>query len=501
MSFWGRKNKKNKTSKEVKGITYPTIGFVKPKTWDKFTSLNEVSLLFFDREDLTKIFEMNKKAKDAEFQVHYRACVFECTSPFGIVYVTIPTVFYNFKQEFSHAAIDYQLSDIETEAAKHIDESLHIIRNDSNIKIILQVLRTALPNTTVKILEVSDMSIHRHPGKIKFSSTDLDDSLTTPGIIYRKGSGSLLQTDSIIINDDKILFWSESRYKNIIPSEDIRESRKIPTLTFVSGEEKVVEKNRFIEFLNGNFSGSNTEVIDTSYVVKDIDNPAIFIEELGTKLSKLKTQKAFYIDENNLVERTYNYTQKGWGGYVNYGNYSQSNYKECDYGVVEEDITLYVTIETAENLKKIFKGRYGLQCVGKTVSVKPWYKAYFLNAVKKEATELYAEIEKAWEIATKVEEEESTDYVLLDSTKELIKLFKEDPKVTFTKSEDTLKLPLSYVESFLEVCQLKLTNDQYEKICNEINEWLEDEEGIIDYNDSYYADNNTLGYSIGEEND
>lgn len=109
----------------------------------------------------------------------------------SIIDVTIPTVYFNYKQEVSSAHIDFEMSDVVTvseKAAKLHHTIANRINNTSFATMLEQLLRTS-----IEVTSTDYNSIHRHPGSSKhqsFSSTDLKKDPDNHGIVYSLESGT-----------------------------------------------------------------------------------------------------------------------------------------------------------------------------------------------------------------------------------------------------------------------------------------------------------------------
>ena len=131
-------------------------------------------------------------AKNNEFQVHFWAINFRARyEDNSIIDITIPTVYFNYKQEVSSAHIDFEMSDVVTvseKAAKLHHTIANRINNTSFATMLEQLLCTS-----IEVTSTDYNSIHRHPGSSKhqsFSSTDLKKDPDNHGIVYSLESGT-----------------------------------------------------------------------------------------------------------------------------------------------------------------------------------------------------------------------------------------------------------------------------------------------------------------------
>ena len=196
----------------------------------------------------------------SEFQVHYRALVVRVKNETNELIINIPTAYYNFKQTVAHSSVDYHLDDI--------DNAALVIKGTSD-KVVQDILRempilSALPVifdgvATVTFSESNSGSIHRHPGRFGFSSTDYTKTPSNPGVIYREAEATdKVHTDSVIYLGNRTeIYTTETRILNIMPKDNGVEGTycQLPTTTFllndISEEASVASVNTMIEFLGG----------------------------------------------------------------------------------------------------------------------------------------------------------------------------------------------------------------------------------------------------------
>ena len=131
-------------------------------------------------------------AKNNEYQVHFWAINFRARyTDNSIIDVTIPTVYFNYKQEVSSAHIDFEMSDVVTVSEKAA-KLHHTIANRINSTSFATMLEQLL-RTSIEVTSTDYNSIHRHPGSSKhqsFSSTDLKKDPDNHGIVYSLESGT-----------------------------------------------------------------------------------------------------------------------------------------------------------------------------------------------------------------------------------------------------------------------------------------------------------------------
>lgn len=185
-------------------------------------NVSEKTFVLYDMEVIKQISKIClPKAFSSEFQVGYEAVRIELKKNNKIVNLIIPTCFYNFKQTVSSSTVDWMSDDL--------DEVVKNVMNTTDISKLNEIV-TAFYSLKSLDYEVTISrgdfgSIHRHPGKCTFSSTDLRNDPKNPGIIYRKGTFNGVQIDSLIYipgNDFNRteLFYSEARRVDIKQTED-----------------------------------------------------------------------------------------------------------------------------------------------------------------------------------------------------------------------------------------------------------------------------------------
>ena len=118
---------------------------------------NLYGICFHKTEALEKIYKMSGKlAKNNEFQVHYISLIGKYEVGKERVYISIPLIYYNYKQEVSGASIKFNLVDV-GEINKECMPLAISMANE-----IVDKLNEVIPfNVTWKIEGLQ--SIHRHP--------------------------------------------------------------------------------------------------------------------------------------------------------------------------------------------------------------------------------------------------------------------------------------------------------------------------------------------------
>ena len=315
---------------------------------DNMYSMERLSVFMLKQETLTNIFDMCLPfADDSEFQVHYRSITFECRNEDnnGLVYFTVPTVFYNMEQEVTSVHIDYHTDDIyeEGEAVKPI--SLLMGQSPEVAKI--HTMLSAYFDK-VSTIEIADNSIHRHPMDGGFSSTDYDDDPDEPGVIFRKGPcHSLLQTDSVMyLGKEAKLVETESRVVTVDKALDGTVTAKyieIPTKTYMTKTKDSSIRRMFGIEPQKTFIKMNSDLSKESF--SELDD---MVQEIMEVLPEPNLE---FIEPDKITQKKYSTTvthcNYGWdrddGIYTRQPQYPTPSQREVDeaaemgYDLTSED--------------------------------------------------------------------------------------------------------------------------------------------------------------------
>ena len=183
---------KTSTTQSLVPATKATFQTSKTPIVDVSTKHNQ-GIVLLRQSDLQSIYEKSGPlAKNNEFQVHFWAINFRARyTDNSIIDITIPTVYFNYKQEVSSAHIDFEMSDVSVVSEKAV--KLHnVIANRITSVEFEAALRTWL-GTDIEVTSTDYNSIHRHPGSSKhqsFSGTDLKKDPDNHGIVYPLESGT-----------------------------------------------------------------------------------------------------------------------------------------------------------------------------------------------------------------------------------------------------------------------------------------------------------------------
>lgn len=291
-NFWMNKGSKKEAKKiakmEAKGIVVPET---KTTTYQYYTrptvpvptdtvDRTKLSIFIVKQSTLNAISDICQPAAgSSEFQVHYRAFIARVKTKDTEFIVTIPTAFYNFTQQVTGSAVDYHLDNVDKEA-----DSVKSISDAKVTEIFKQfpmiaALQGLFPDATVVFEESNSGSMHRHPGRFGFSSTDYSKTPSNPGVIYREAEATdKVHTDSVLFlaGTRTEIFTTETRILNIAPKDNGVEGTycQIPTITYilkdtdttnvVANEEKTAIEELLGGFVDGSTASSDNN--DSFYV-------------------------------------------------------------------------------------------------------------------------------------------------------------------------------------------------------------------------------------------
>lgn len=284
------------------GFKAPEVPIKVKKIHDKKNN-NNIGISLWTEQALQKLrINTGALAKDNEFQAHYWSLNFRREFEDGsIVDISIPTVFFNYKQKVSGAAIDFELQDVED--TSDAIQVLHDIEVNKLLPLLTEKLGAFLP------MSVALNSIHRHPGGRSqgFSSTDLKtDHETDTGVVFPLASGDMKPNFASImsvVNGRTYLSRTEYRLANGAVSDEKgityfhgRSSTyvKAPsTTTKVSGAEAMF--------------GVVPKVIDNSYLFQDkMDTQSEFEAILYALWDSLDYEpNVDFVKEENVSKKVY----------------------------------------------------------------------------------------------------------------------------------------------------------------------------------------------------
>ena len=324
----GNTSKYKSTSKKS-GIMNKTTSWRSPVAKTKPTIGKDpetLSIVLYRQSTLDEIAEICKpKAGESEFQVHYRGVQYIIQKPESnkrIVF-TIPTVFFNMPQKVTTASVDFNLDEVAAISNEIIPIS-DAIAEEIGKHFPLAFFKQLGFEVSARELEMG--SIHRHPGDFGFSSTDLDNQVEKPGVIFRnRGCDDKIQTDSVMYlkTEGVKIVVTETRTVTVKPLEDggiEGHYLETPTISYVL-QDKVYNEG-FQEFFGGS-EDSSTEfkyIVNQKWISKDYpqikDIFDVFLESMDYKPKLL-------IDPE-MIEQEY-------GSWYNRGRYNTYNRHNTSY--------------------------------------------------------------------------------------------------------------------------------------------------------------------------
>jgi hypothetical protein len=176
-------------------------------------------------------------------------------------------------QKVSHSAVHFNLDEVAT-----LSEEIKPISVEAaqNIKDAFPIDFFKQNGFEVSIRELEMGSIHRHPGNFGFSSTDLDNEVENPGVIFRNlGCTDKIQVDSVMY----------------IPGE---------TVTIVTTETRIVTVEKADD---DGIKGEYLETPTINYIVQDGEQPEDFSEFFGAEKTDEDSFK--YIQNQTWLDKKY----------------------------------------------------------------------------------------------------------------------------------------------------------------------------------------------------
>ncbi|MEM5803870.1 MAG: hypothetical protein QW350_04030 [Candidatus Aenigmatarchaeota archaeon] len=259
------------------------------------------------------ILATKEKAKDNEFQFSANALEIQLTSKdkkFRL-FLVIPLAIFNYPQKVSHSYISFSLKDV-SEKAKKLE---HLSKEKAKeVSSLLQPHIAQLsPIYNARYLYVENaISMHRHPGRLGFSSGDLDKNPDNPGVIYRNKSGKrFAQVDYVMVWDPEMdVYTGESRY--IMLRERMVQEKPLPCGWYIRNPSILVfrrdplkqETKLFHKYLGGVIEKQpeNYSILhDQEYANYDIENTALgkyFIQLFEKALESYKPHIS--VDPNHI---------------------------------------------------------------------------------------------------------------------------------------------------------------------------------------------------------
>ena len=265
MAWWNNNtsNKSTATGSKAKGWSYGTTGMTIP-TENK--DPETLSTVLFSQAKLNEIATMClPEAGGSEFQVHYRGAQFIVQKPDSNMRMvwTVPTYFFNMPQKVSTASVDFNLDEVAAISDQLAPMSFEMTKKIAEA---FPVAFFEAQGFTVSVRELEMGSIHRHPGAFGFSTTDMDNKVNEPGVIFRnRGCDDKVQVDSVMHIPGKIcnIHVTETRVVTVKTAED------------------------------GGIEGSYSEAPTVSCILNDAEEVFTFAHFFGEEEQESKTVHSF----------------------------------------------------------------------------------------------------------------------------------------------------------------------------------------------------------------
>ncbi|MDR2437230.1 MAG: hypothetical protein LBD17_04085 [Endomicrobium sp.] len=315
----------NKKSKKVEfkmnkkeHILYPSLVMekkIKPITVFNIKS-EDFSLVFFNKQDLID-FVMKSGDLDTEYQCNYYALVQKYIVGDRNLYITIPILYYNYKQEVTGSSISFALEDM---YGKEYEVNIKNLKKSKFYKYIrnfTSIIGGQLENENITKIN----TIHRHPsGVLRFSSTDYDKNIEEPSVVFHlEKAVNAPTTASVLIRNPIYVPTTETRIANGDISKRM-EYHQLNTISITYGNRIKHNTNILFELF-----GLNDENILVSN-----DNKNLY--DLFSNIPNDYKANTDFINKENIHEKKYEFT----GFQTNFGNRSW-DWEGFDYLEKEEE--------------------------------------------------------------------------------------------------------------------------------------------------------------------
>jgi hypothetical protein len=287
------------------------------------TKKDNLNIVLFKQSTLNKIGDLCTPVADrSEFQVHYRSMQFIFTEEQTNkrVIFTIPTVFFNMTQKVTSISVKFTFDEV-AEMSQKVSEISQTMAQSFIKAFPVEFFKAQ--GFTVEAREAEIGSIHRHPSRSGFSSTDLTNATKNPGIIFRTVEAEdRIQVDSVIyVNNNVELVVTETRLINV--KDDGNEGiegtyERIPTLTYMLKDETRVED--FGHFFGQGETKDFEYKVDKNLITKTYENIEGFLNNF---LKNIDYDPILIIDPN-LISQEYSPTANRYSR--NYGYHQPSRY-------------------------------------------------------------------------------------------------------------------------------------------------------------------------------
>jgi len=281
------------------------------KTFQTYESSRHQGVLLLNQATLQEIYTRSGPAAISnEFQVHYYALVFRhIAADDSILDVAVPTVFFNYPQQVTSAHIDFELKDV-----KATSEKIRPVHTTQVTKLLGTSLQQQLEDLfNVKFTPVTSTvnSIHRHPGgsaRQSFSGTDLDRTITEPGIVYPLTSGNLTPNfASIMAIDNGQCNLAHTEYRIVNSTESTTTYTEARCHSIALG---VPIQLSTVERLLGQCKDTPYEIRAKNSALLETHNTAL-VSILQTTLLPLLLINPKHVTKKAISPSTFRYTSAG----------------------------------------------------------------------------------------------------------------------------------------------------------------------------------------------
>jgi len=292
-------------------ITTPPLQQKTKKSFQTYESSRHQGVLLLNQATLQEIYTQSGPAATSnEFQAHYYALVFRhIADDDSILDVAVPTVFFNYPQQVTSVHIDFELKDVKATSEKI--RPVHATQVTKLLGTSLQQQLEALFNVKFTPVTSTVNSIHRHPGgsvRQSFSGTDLDRTITEPGVVYPLTSGSLTPNfASIMAIDNGQCNLAHTEYRIVSSTESTTTYTEARSHSMALGVPKQLST---VESLLGQCADTPYEVRTKNSALSATHNTAL-VSILQTTLLPLLLINPKHVTKKAVTTSTYSYTSSG----------------------------------------------------------------------------------------------------------------------------------------------------------------------------------------------
>lgn len=287
------------------GSNYPKFGSttvqVKPTKIHDYTVDNYIGISLWTQQALDAITENTGNLASAnEYQVHYWSLNMRKVFPDGsLLDISVPTVFFNYKQQVTAASIDFELSEVE-----QVSDDIYVLHN-IEVNKLKPLLDEHFPDFVFTSVGLN--SLHKHPGgrSQSFSGTDLKkDHTNDTGIVFPLASADVRPNfASIICYTGGSTYLAHTEYRiadGSVPSDK--------GISYYNGRTASYVKAPMSELSDAEKLFGYKEK-DTSYTVTDDLDNSQFLSSITAIWDTISYEPhTDFISSDNVTEKVYKYT-------------------------------------------------------------------------------------------------------------------------------------------------------------------------------------------------